>query len=161
MGSEMCIRDRGRGILLITVSFFSLWAITFRTIACKWVNANQRQKRFLILGNSKKIADLKQEYQDNPTGSEFVLLEKSPRLSNSLKSSSLKTNELEIAVVETPLERKTIAQNSINFTTDTLDNFEFWSRQIWSGVLINSRNRDLGYIPVSYTHLTLPTIYSV
>ncbi len=138
----------GRGILLITVSFFSLWAITFRTIACKWVNANQRQKRFLILGNSKKIADLKQEYQDNPTGSEFVLLEKSPRLSNSLKSSSLKTNELEIAVVETPLERKTIAQNSINFTTDTLDNFEFWSRQIWSGVLINSRNRDLAYIPV-------------
>lgn len=143
----------GRGILLITVSFFSLWAIASRTIACKWATANRRRRRFLILGDSNKIADLKQEYQDNPTGSEFVLLQKQANLSTSLKSvplksSSLKTSDLETSVGTTSSEPQTIARKHSNFTTDTLDNFEFWSRQIWSGVLINSRSRDLAHIPV-------------
>ncbi len=138
----------GRGILLITVSFFSLWAIAFRTIAYKWVTAHQKQRRFLILGDSPKIADLKQEYQDNFTGSEFVLLQKQSGFSSSINSVSLKANELDAAVGTTSLEPKTIARKRSNFTTDNLDNFEFWSRQIWSGVLISSMNRDLAPIPV-------------
>ena len=137
----------GRGILLITVSFFSFWAIALRTIACKWVTANQKRKRFLILGDSNKIDDLKQEYLENPTGSEFVLLQQSS-WSDFPKSSSFKSNELETLVGTTSLEKKTISRKRTNFTTDTLDNFDFWSRQIWSGVLINSRNRDLAQIPI-------------
>jgi exopolysaccharide biosynthesis polyprenyl glycosylphosphotransferase len=129
----------GRGILFITVSFFTVWAIACRTIACKWVSRNQEQSRFLILGDSEKTANFEREYRVKQSQAEFVLLRKSlPERTNNqlLRSGGTTGTSLQTEVIP---ETKTDSR----FTIDTLDNFEMWSGQSWTGVLISDSNREL------------------
>ena len=125
----------GRGILFITVSFFTVWAIACRTIACKWVSKNQERSRFLILGDGEKTANFAQEYQREPSKTEFVLLRQTSdrAINQQLRSNNKNSTSLQAVVSQ---------KNSI-FKTDTIDNFELWSRQSWSGVLINGSNQEL------------------
>lgn len=127
----------GRGILFITVSFFTVWAIACRTIACKWVNKNQERSRFLILGDGEKTANFAQEYQREPSKTEFVLLR--DQTSNRAINQRIRGNRQTGTSLQAVVSQ---TENSI-FKTDTIDNFELWSRQSWSGVLINGSNQEL------------------
>ncbi|VEP14879.1 Exopolysaccharide biosynthesis polyprenyl glycosylphosphotransferase [Hyella patelloides LEGE 07179] len=145
----------GRGILFITVSFFTAWAIACRTIACKWASRNQERSRFLILGDSEKTANFAQEYQTKKSQAEFVLLRESTsqaRTNQSFKNSRVIGNSIQAEVntsigygEETSPSLSVISKNTTNshFKTDTLDNFELWSGQSWSGVLISDSNQEL------------------
>lgn len=129
----------GRGILFITVSFFTIWAIACRTIACKWVSQNQERSRFLILGDGAKSANFEKEYQGKQSQAEFVLLRKTPLEVTS--NQPLRSG----ATTGTSLQTEVLPETAKNsrFTVDSLDNFERWSGQSWSGVLISDSNREL------------------
>ena len=129
----------GRGILFITVSFFTVWAIACRWIACRWLSKNQESRRFLIIGNGEKTANFEEEYQRNRVKAQFVVLQDLDT-ENSTKQSLVENKEINNyspTGVLSHLETRSI------FTTDYLDNFAIWSKQFWSGVLISDSNQDL------------------
>ena len=130
----------GRGILFITVSFFTIWAIAFRTIASKLVSRNKGNSRFLILGDGNKTINFAKEYQAKYQPVEFVLLRNSVPAEAVVGQS---INHHERAGISLQAEPITQKQTGIFFKTDTLDNFEYWSGQSWSGVLIGENDREL------------------
>jgi FlaA1/EpsC-like NDP-sugar epimerase len=54
-GSEPIV---GRGVLLISVGLFSIWAVVSRAIVDGWLKANQQSSRFLVLGDYQKLSSL-------------------------------------------------------------------------------------------------------
>ena len=131
----------GRGILFITVSFFTVWAIACRTIASKLVSRNQGRSRFLILGNGAKTENFEREYQGKRSQAEFVLLQNKPTNAPVAKSSVIQEPDTTSSSVQTQLLPQTKADSL--FIIDSLENFESWSAQSWSGVLISDSNQEL------------------
>lgn len=134
----------GRGILFITVSFFTVWAIICRSIACKLVSRNQQLSRFLILGDGEKTANFEKEYQGKRSKAEFVLLQENSNLKSdrSQKYQNAIRTSLQTEILLEPTD--TI------FKVDSLANFEHLSRQTWSGVLISNSNRELSQATIRY-----------
>ena len=135
----------GRGILFITVSFFTVWAIICRTIACKLVSRKQQLSRFLILGDGEKTANFEKEYREQPSKAEFVLLRK--------KNISLKNSPTQKyhKTIGTSLQTKLLLEPTDSlFTVDSLANFELLSQETWSGVLISNSNRELSQATIRY-----------
>ena len=129
----------GRGILFITVSFFTVWAIACRTIACKLLSRNQGRSRFLILGDGEKTANFEKEYQGKRSQAEFVLLQNQP--ANVAVAKSMGVTKQAGTSVQTQLLPH--SKTDSLFTVDSLENFESWSAQSWSGVLISDSNQEL------------------
>ena len=127
----------GRGILAISAGFFTIWAITCRTFAQKWLGSTRDRVRFLILGDGEKTAHFEKEYRDKPGREEFVLLkERNKALAGRLHHSVIASgNCLEADSAES--DSKSV------FQTDDLDNFEYWSSQPWSGILIADSSQEL------------------
>ena len=126
----------GRGILFISAAFFSVWAIFCRTLAQKWLNRTQGRSRFLILGDGEKTASFEKEHQGQRAQEEFVLLK--DRNSNSKARRRPMVTTVNYAQAELYTEKA-----SSIFQTDDLENFEYWSSQNWSGVLIADSNQEL------------------
>ena len=134
----------GRGILFITVSFFTVWAIICRSIACKLVSRNQQLSRFLILGDGEKTANFEKEYREKRSKAEFVLLQENSHLKSdrSQKYQNTMGTSLQTEILLEP--------NDTIFKVDSLANFEHLSRQTWSGVLISNSNRELSQATIRY-----------
>ena len=119
-GSEPIV---GRGILLISVVLFSVWAVTWRTIAGKWVRENQERDRFLVLGKSPTALTFEQEYRAVHAGTEFVFLDQ---------------------LLETKTENRVIDSSAGNcLVIDSLDKRVDWQHQYWSGILIDDSSHHL------------------
>ena len=107
----------GRGILSIAVGSFSIWAITWRVIASKWVKVSQEHSRFLVLGSNKKALAFGQEYRTFHADAEFVFL------------------------TETKMTPANTSRDSNCMVLDTVDNFIDWKHQYWSGILIEDGSK--------------------
>ena len=108
----------GRGILLISVGLFSIWAIVWRIVAGQWIKVNQERGRFLVFGNDNKILAFSAEYQKLNPDSEFVFL----------TDREVKPNPNKFG-------------NSI--LLDSIDNFVAWKYQYWTGILIDDHSERL------------------
>ncbi len=84
-GSEFLV---GRGILLISVCLFSIWAIFSRMVADKWFKANQQNSRFLVLGDYQKVIEFGKEHRKLNSRTEFVFF--SDKLATNSLSSTWK-----------------------------------------------------------------------
>ena len=109
-GSEPIV---GRGILLISVSFFAVWAVIERAIVGRWIRVNQERGRFLVLGSNSKALAFEQEYSMSNGDTEFVFLTETP---------------------ETRISSQNKDSNCLGL--DSLDNLAVWKHQHWSGILI-------------------------
>ena len=110
----------GRGILLITVSLFSVWAVISRMIAGRWLKANQQRSRFLVLGNNKKARAFGEKHRQLNSHTEFVFLQDTPEIRTTRKSRS-----------------------SNSLLLDNVDNLTTWKQEYWSGILIDNSDRHL------------------
>ncbi|BAZ44678.1 sugar transferase [Chondrocystis sp. NIES-4102] len=120
-GSEHLI---GRGVLLISVSLFSLWAVSTRVIADQWLKANQQNSRFLVLSDYEKLIDFSKEHRQLNSQTEFVSFkEKFVSNNNHLEHYQVGGN----SAILTPVEK-------INSS---------WKQQNWSGILIDGAENNL------------------
>ena len=121
-GSEPLV---GRGVLLISVGLFSLWAIGSRAIADKWLKANQQNSRFLVLGDYKKVVEFGKEHRKLNSRTEFVSFSDS-FVNSDVRESKFSRNQNNALVLD--------KVNSIAST---------WKQQYWSGILIDGAERKL------------------
>jgi sugar transferase (PEP-CTERM system associated) len=116
-GSEPIV---GRGILLISVTLFAVWAVTCRVAIGKWVKVHQESSRFLILGDDHKALSFGEEYRqlNDNEHTEFVFLSETPEVYSNSKNNSV-------------------------MLLDSVDNLMAWKHQYWSGILIDDANHKL------------------
>jgi len=133
----------GRGILLISVIFFTIWAIASRTLMGKWINKNQEYSRFLILGSSNKALSFRDKYQLEQRTAQFVFLsdhqEKKSILNQHYSWQTSPQNST--SAIATELKSPLLADHRI--TIDSINNFTTWSKQSWSGILIDDINKSI------------------
>ncbi|MBE9169655.1 exopolysaccharide biosynthesis polyprenyl glycosylphosphotransferase [Pleurocapsales cyanobacterium LEGE 06147] len=115
-GSEPLV---GRGILLISVVLFTLWALAWRLATEKWIKRKEEQSRFLVIGTGEKAIGFGLEYQVISPKTEFVFLAE---------------NQTQVNF--------SVEENKC-FLVDKMENFAIWSEQSWSGVLINDTVKQL------------------
>jgi sugar transferase (PEP-CTERM system associated) len=120
-GSEPIV---GRGVLLISVGLFSIWAVASRAVVDGWLRTNQQPSRFLVLGDSQKVAEFEKEHHKLNSQIEFV---------------SFSDN---FAIVEDFYTRsrfkgKTAVIDRVGSLNST------WKQQYWSGILIDGAERSL------------------
>ena len=109
----------GRGVLLISVGLFSVWALSSRMIADQWLKAHQQSSRFLVLGDKNKVMAFGEEHRKLNGRTEFVSFNDNFETDNFQGSNSPKT-----------------ISNSL--VLDTVDNLTSnWKQQYWSGILID------------------------
>ena len=123
-GSEFLV---GRGVLLISVCLFSIWAVSSRMVADKWFEVNQQNSRFLVLGDYQKVIEFGKEHRKLNSRTEFVSF--SDKLATNSSSS-----------VEQNFRRgdnNSLVLDKINSLSST------WKQQYWSGILIDGAERNL------------------
>ncbi len=120
-GSEPIV---GRGVLLISVGLFSIWAVTSRRIADQWLKINQQSSRFLVLGDYQKVVKFGKEHRKLNSRTEFI--------SFSDRFAGGKSNNRGEITNGKPMILDTIDQ--LNST---------WNQQYWSGILIDGAERNL------------------
>ncbi|MEO0835808.1 MAG: sugar transferase [Cyanobacteria bacterium J06642_3] len=118
-GSEPIV---GRGVLLISVALFSIWAVIGRTLADLWLKANQETSRFLVLGDYQKVIEFSKEHRKLNSHTEFVSFP-GTAANNSYSRTGDLTGSLLLDRVE-----------NVNST---------WKKQYWSGILIDGAERSL------------------
>ena len=119
-GSEPIV---GRGVLLISVALFSVWAVISRTFADQWLKANQQSSRFLVLGDYQKVVEFGKEHRKLNSHTEFVSF-----------SDNFSANN--------PYMRNKAATGG-SLVLDSLSNSSTWKQQYWSGILIDGAERSL------------------
>ena len=120
-GSEPIV---GRGVLFISVTLFSIWAVASRTIADMWLRSNQQRSRFLVLGNHQKVMQFGKEHRKLNANTEFVSFSD------------------HYAATRAYSGNKSAARKSL--VSDTLDSLNAtWKQQYWSGILIDGAERSL------------------
>jgi sugar transferase (PEP-CTERM system associated) len=117
-GSEPIV---GRGILLISVGLFTVWAIAWRLLTGKWIKVTEAKSRFLVLGSGEKSLRFGLEYQYFYTKTDFVFLTEN-------------NQKIDLKI-----------ETEQGFIIDNLDNFDNWSQQNWSGVLIDDTVENLSH----------------
>ncbi|MGL6344957.1 MAG: sugar transferase [Waterburya sp.] len=121
-GSEHLV---GRGVLVISVGLFSIWAVSSRMLADQWFKANQQNSRFLVLSDYKKVVEFSREHRKLNSHTEFVPLADKFTHNNGNRE-----------------HHKTTGGNSV--VLDTVDNLtSTWKQQDWSGILIDSTESHL------------------
>ncbi len=119
-GSEPIV---GRGVLLISVGLFSIWAVASRTLADIWLKSNQQSSRFLVFGDRQKIIEFGKEHRKLNSHTEFV------SYADHFAASSYSKHR---SATRTSLVSDTIG--SLNAA---------WKQQHWSGILIDGAERNL------------------
>jgi exopolysaccharide biosynthesis polyprenyl glycosylphosphotransferase len=121
-GSEHLIN---RGVLLISVGLFLIWAVSSRIVADHWFKAHQQNSRFLVLSDYKKVIEFGKEHRKSNSHTEFV------PLSDKLVSSNGSREHYK-------------ASGGNSAVLDTVDNLTTtWKQQYWSGILIDGAERQL------------------
>jgi sugar transferase (PEP-CTERM system associated) len=120
-GSEPIV---GRGVLAISVSLFSIWAVTSRMIADRWLKINQQSSRFLVLGDYQKVVKFGKEHRKLNSRTEFVSF-------SDCFAGGKSNNRGEITSGK-PMILDTIDQHNST-----------WNQQYWSGILIDGAERNL------------------
>lgn len=121
-GSDLIIN---RGVLLISVCLFSLWAVVSRMTADKWFKANQQNSRFLVLGNCQKVAEFGKEHRKLNARTEFVSFS-DHFADNAREEQSFQKSR-----------NNSLVLNTVNSLSST------WKQQYWSGILIDGAERNL------------------
>ena len=124
----------GRGVLLTSVSLFTIWAILWRLGTNQWVKIKEEHTRFLVLGQEDKAIDFERQYHSTYDKSEFVFLTKSKQIL-SLVGENASSQSL--------LEAQTIYPTHNYLSIDSIDNLTNWTKQSWSGVLIDDTEQVL------------------
>lgn len=138
-GSEPLV---GRGILLISVIFFTIWAIASRRIVGKWINKNQEYNRFLILGSSDKALSFRDKYQLEQRTAQFVFLTDNQEPRTMLNQHYYWQNsEHRETTVATTIKSPLLADRRI--IVDRIENFHRWQKQSWTGILLDDLNKNL------------------
>jgi sugar transferase (PEP-CTERM system associated) len=119
----------GRGVLLISVSLFSIWAVISRAIVDGWLKTNQQPSRFLVLGNYQKVVEFGKEHHKLNSKTEFVSFADNfapeGSYSDSGSSKSIRANS------------NTAVMERVGSLSST------WKQQYWSGILIDGAERNL------------------
>lgn len=110
-GSEPLI---GRGILLVSLGFFTLWTAGTRLFADKWIQLSAKQSRWLVLGGGENAVQFGLEFRFFNPQAELVVL------------------------VENQKCVKRVTYESLSSLGYSLDDFDTWSEQEWSGVVIGT-----------------------
>ena len=132
----------GRGILLISVFFFSMWAIISRTIVGKWITQKQESNRFLILGTSDQALSFRDKYQLEQRRAQFVFLTDNQEQTNIFHQHYYRQNSYhQETTVATKVKSSLLEDPRI--ILDNIDSFSRWSKQSWSGVLLDTLNNNL------------------
>ena len=132
----------GRGILLISVIFFTIWAIVSRTILGQWIEKNQEYSRFLILGSSNKALSFRDKFQLEQRTAQFVFLTDNQQKRSLLNQHYYwQTSHHRQTAVATEIRSPLLEDHRI--TIDSIDNFHRWCKQSWSGILIDDINKNL------------------
>lgn len=121
-GSEPMV---GRGVLLISEGIFTIWAVASRTIVDRWLKANQRTSKFLVLGSKKKVSTFSKKHRQLNGAIEFVSF--SERFGQTISQSEIAKNRGGNSLV---LENVASIDAS-------------WKQQDWSGILIDGAERNL------------------
>ena len=119
-GSEAIV---GRGVLMISASFFILWALLSRTFVDRWLKGNQQPSRFLVLGDYQKVVDFGKEHRKLNSRTEFVSFADNFASNDSYSSTRTGGN--------------TAVMNGVSSLNAT------WKQQYWSGILIDGAERNL------------------
>jgi len=106
----------GRGVLLISSGLFTIWAVIWRFLVARWIWLKIPQSRWLVLGSKQSAMQFGQEYCSANSRAELVLL------------------------TENQDETKLHSGGNILFFIGSLDEFDAWSEQVWSGVLIEHQS---------------------
>ncbi len=120
-GSEPIV---GRGVLLISVALFSIWAVTSRTVVDRWLKVNQQTSRFLVLGDYQKVIEFGKEHRKLNSRTEFVPF--SDNFANNGSYGSGKSGN-----------QQSLVMDSVSSLSST------WKQQYWSGILIDGAERSL------------------
>lgn len=126
----------GRGVLFISVGLFTIWAIFWRLATNRWVTTKEEHTRFLVLGEEDRALEFGQQCHSTYNKSEFVFLTKSKKSKEVLSVVGAK------ASLNQTLETPIFLTNSC-ISIDSIDNFSVWSKQSWSGVLIDDTGQEL------------------
>ena len=113
----------GRGVLVISASLFLLWALFSRTIVDRWLKANQKPSRFLVLGDHQKVVDFGREHRKLNSRTEFVSFSDNFATNGSYSS------------------RETGSSTAVASNVSGLNST--WKKQYWSGILIDGAERNL------------------
>ena len=116
-GSESIV---GRGVLSISAGLFAVWAVAGRTLADRWLKANQQTSRFLILGNYQKALEFGREHRKLNSHTEFV---------------SFCETQADDLVRKSTTGKKLLLK--------TINNMSACKQQYWSGILIDSAEEKL------------------
>ena len=124
----------GRGVLFLSVGFFTVWAVFWRLATNQWIKIKEEHTRFLVLGQEDKAIDFRRQYYSTHEKSEFVFLTRSKQI-----LSLVGANTYSHKIKATP----TVLPTNNYLAIDSIDNFATWSKQSWSGVLIDDTEQDL------------------
>jgi sugar transferase (PEP-CTERM system associated) len=120
-GSEPIV---GRGVLLISVGLFSIWAVASRAVLDGWLKTNQQPSRFLVLGDHQKVIEFGKEHRKLNSQTEFV-------------SFSDNFAIVEDSYIPSRFKGKTAVMDRVGSLNST------WKQQYWSGILIDGAERNL------------------
>jgi exopolysaccharide biosynthesis polyprenyl glycosylphosphotransferase len=102
----------GRGILLLSLGMFTVWAIVARMVAVKWMRSHAEQSRWLMLGADESAMQLADKFLTlNPLGHLFVLFEADRDISQLPKMPSL-------------------------HCVADINKLSVWSQKTWTGVIV-------------------------
>ena len=118
-GSEPIV---GRGVLLISVGLFSIWAVVSRAIVDAWLKANQQSSRFLVLGDYQKVVEFGKEHRKLNSQTEFVSF-------------------ADFAGEDSYTPARSSARTAVVDRVGSLSST--WKQQYWSGILIDGAERSL------------------
>ena len=124
----------GRGVLFLSVGLFTVWAVFWRLATNQWVKIKEEHTRFLVLGQEDKAIDFGRQYYSTYDKSEFVFLTRSKQML-SLVGANGYNQEINTTQPIFPLDNY--------LSIDSIDNFTTWSKQSWSGVLIDDTEQEL------------------
>ena len=124
----------GRGVLFLSVGLFTVWAVFWRLATNQWVKIKEEHTRFLVLGQEDKAIDFGRQYYSTYDKSEFVFLTRSKQML-SLVGANGYSQEINTTQPIFPLDNY--------LSIDSIDNFTTWSKQSWSGVLIDDTEQEL------------------
>lgn len=105
----------GRGVLLVSSSLFTIWAVIWRFVAVRWMWLKVAQTRWLVLGSKESALQFGKECRSANSQAELVLL------------------------TENQDETQPHSGRNILSFVGSLDEFDLWSQQTWSGVLIENQ----------------------
>ena len=126
----------GRGVLFITVGFFTIWAIFCRLATNQWIKTKKEHTCFLVIGQDNKASDLRQQCDSTNQQSEFVFLNTSKEV---LSLVGVESSGYAATVNQTAYPKNTY------LSMDQIDDVTLLSKQSWSGVLIDGTEQELSH----------------